>query len=204
MAASCDFLSGNRHLQQVVSREQGIYGFVTLNADYPEQSIQSQRAYLSKKEFLGAVLFQPQDGALTYNDVHEIVNAQRRYTKPLLIHTPNLEAIHGAREIAEHLPQMRIVLLTMGGDNWHAAVDVAKAHVNVNLEVSGSLDSDKIAYAANALSSRRMLFGSGLPHADPYLTMGLIEGTELLSASDRARILRQNAMALFGLEAQDE
>lgn len=204
MAATCDFMAGNRQLRDITSSDAGIFGWVTLNADYPDESQEEQRLFLNKRDIVGAALFPRAHAPVTLEDSREIVNAHRRYTKPLAIHTPDLEAIHAARKIAEEFPQMRIILLTMGGEYWHAAVEAAKACLNLYLEISGSLDSDKIAYASAAVSARKLLFGSGLPYADPSLFVGLVEETSVLSGSDRRRIYIDNALNLFGIQAEVE
>lgn len=204
MAATCDFVAGNRLLRDVVSSEQGIFGWVTLNADYPDQSLEEQRLYLSRREFVGAAFFPRAQTPVTLEDTRELVNAHRRYTKPLVIYTPDLAAVHAARRIAEEFTQMRIILLTMGGEDWHAAVEAAKTCLNLYLEISDSLDADKIAYAATALSARKLVFGSGLPFADPSLFVGLVEEASVLSGSDRRRIYIDNALSLFNIQAEVE
>jgi predicted TIM-barrel fold metal-dependent hydrolase len=204
MAAACDFVAGNSLLRDVVGSEQGIFGWVTLNTDHPDQSLEEQRLYLTRREFVGAALFPRANAPVTLEDSRELVNAHRRYTKPLLIHTPDVASVHAARRIAEEFTQMKIILLTMGGEDWHAGVEAAKACLNVYLEISGSLDADKVAYAATAVSSRKLLFGSGLPFADPSLYMGLVEEASVLSGSDRRRIYIDNALTLFNIQAEVE
>jgi predicted TIM-barrel fold metal-dependent hydrolase len=92
----------------------------------------------------------------------------------------------------------------MGGEDWRAAVEAAKACVNLYLEISGSLDAEKIAHAASVISSRRLIFGSSLPFADPSLFVGLVEEAGVLTASDRKRIYFENALGLFKIEAEEE
>jgi predicted TIM-barrel fold metal-dependent hydrolase len=92
---------------------------------------------------------------------------------------------------------MKFILLTMGGDDWHTAVTAAKQQLNVYLEISGSLDSDKIAHAAANLTPRKVVYGSGIPFRDPHLTLGLIADTPSLTNFDRNRILAENGQSLF-------
>ena len=97
-----------------------------------------------------------------------------------------------------------IILLTMGGEDWHSAVAAAKRHVNLYLEISGTLDSDKIAYATSMLTPRKVLYGSCLPYSDPQLTIGLVEETKTLTANDRNRVYYQNAQQLFIVERESD
>jgi predicted TIM-barrel fold metal-dependent hydrolase len=76
---------------------------------------------------------------------------------------------------------------------------VAKKYLNVYLEISGSLDSDKVAHAAEALTPRKILFGSGFPLADPQAILGLVEAASTITNADRDRIRSQNAAALFNV-----
>lgn len=200
LAAECDFITGNHNLGQMLSAAEGIYGYAVLNAAYPVDSLEEQRRNLLRPEFVAGVLF-PHDGKpVTLEDARDIVNAQRRYLKPLAISTPDTEAIHAATAIAEAFPTMKFILLTMGGDDWRTAVAAAKRQINLYLEISGSLDSDKVASASAAITPRKLLYGSGLPFSDPQLTLGLLDEAVALTGFDRNRILYQNAEAIFNAQ----
>ena len=197
LAAECDFITGNNLLARMVDASQGVFGYAVLNPAYPADSLEEQRRHLLRPDFVAGVMF-PHDGKpVTLEDARDIANAQRRYLKPLVIHTPDSEAIHAATAIAEAFPSMKFLFLTMGGDDWRTAVAAAKRQLNIYLEISGSLDSDKIASAAAAITPRRLLFGSGLPFSDPQLTLGLLEEATALTGFDRSRVLHQNAEAMF-------
>ena len=204
LAADCDFIAGNRRLREALDPAQGVFGYLTLNAGYPEESMEEQRKLLMRREFVGAVLFGHDENPVTLDDARDILNAHRRYTKPMAIHAPDADAVHAARQIAAEFTAMRFILLTMGGEDWRAAVAAAKQHLNLYLEISGSLDSDKVAVAAATLTPRKLLYGSGLPHADPQLTLGLVEETTTLTGFDRRRVLADNAQTLFHAEPETE
>lgn len=197
LGTECDLLNGNKQLKQFVSDAEGIYAYVTVNADYPEQSIEQQRAYLTKPEFVGALFAPPAGRSLLLEEIREITNAQRRYGKPLAFRTRNLDDVNSVRAVAEAFPTIQIVLLGMGGDAWRSAVEAAKKFVNVHLDISGSLDADKISYAYSTIAARRLLFGSGLPFSEPSVYEVLVNESKVLTTNDRKRIFRQNASALF-------
>ena len=48
LGVTCDYTSGNRNLREVCDAESGIFGYVTLNTEFQEDSIQEQRLYLGK------------------------------------------------------------------------------------------------------------------------------------------------------------
>jgi predicted TIM-barrel fold metal-dependent hydrolase len=197
MSVDCDVLNGNKQLKKLVSVSDGIYAYVAANADYPELSIEQLRAYLTRPEFVGTVFATPAGRSLLLDEVREIVNAQRRYGKPLVFQARNLADVNFVRSVAEAFPTLSIVLLGMGGDDWRSAVEAAKRFVNIHLAISGSLDSDKISYAYSLIAARRLLFGSGLPFAEPTIFENLINESSVLTTSDRRRIFRQNASGLF-------
>lgn len=204
LGASCDFSNGNRLLREVVDEEQGLMGYVTLNTSYVEESLQEQRMYLSKREFVGAMIVGEPGEPINPKSAADLINAQRRYGKPIVISATNSAQVHSVRLLAEEYTQIKFLMLGMGGDDWRAAVDTAKKNLNVHLEISGSLDADKITYAANSISARRLLFGSGLPNGDPSLYQGLVQESDILTTSDRKRIFVDNALALFQIHAEVE
>ncbi len=204
LAADCDFVAGNRQLREVVSPEDGLFGWLTLNAGYPVESQEEQRRHQNRRGMVGAALFGTPGRPVTLNEAREILNAQRRYAKPVAISVPDAEAVHAAQAIAAEFPAMRFVFLGMGGEDWRAAVAVAKQHLNVYLEVSGSLDSDKVAHASSVVTARKLLYGSGLPHVSPELTRALVESAPTLTRPDRGRILSENAVALLRTAMEPE
>lgn len=204
LAADCDFVAGNRQLREIISPEDGLFGWVTLNAGYPVESQEEQRRHLNRRGVVGVALFGTTGRPVTLAESREILNAQRRYAKPVAIRVPDAEAVHAARLIAAEFPAMRFVFLGMGGEDWRVAVAVAKQHLNVYLEVSGSLDADKIAHASSVVTARKLLYGSGLPHGSPHLTRALVESAPTLTRPDRGRILSENAVALLRTQVETE
>lgn len=202
LAADCDFVTGNRQLREIVSPEEGLFGWVTLNADYPAESQEEQRRHQNKRGMIGAALFGAPGRPVTLDDAREILNAQRRYTKPVAIAVRDADAVHAARQIAAEFPTMRFVLLGMGGEDWRIATAIAKQHLNVYLEISGSLDTDKIAYASSVVTPRKLVYGSGLPGGSPELTRALVESAPTLTRPDRSRILSENSVALLRTDYQ--
>ncbi len=197
LAADCDFVTGNRRLREIISAEEGLFGWVTLNAGYPAESQEEQRRHEMRRGMIGAAMFGHNGRPVILEDAREILNAQRRYAKPVALHVPDGDAVHAGREIAAAFPAMKFLWLGMGGDDWRSAVAAAKQHLNIYLEISGSLDADKIAFASSVLTPRKLVYGSGQPHADPSLPRALVETASTLTRPDRSRILSENAIALL-------
>ncbi|MGI4791554.1 MAG: amidohydrolase family protein [Janthinobacterium lividum] len=203
LAAQCDFVAGNRRLREIVAPEDGLFGWVTLNAGYSAESQEEQRRHQNRRGMIGAALFAAPGRPVTLEDAREILNAQRRYAKPVALPIPDAEAVHQARLIAAEFPAMKFVFLGMGGEDWRIAVAAAKKHLNIYLEISGSLDTDKIAQASSVITPRKLLYGSGLPGGSPELTLALVESAPTLTRPDRNRILSENATALLRTEVEE-
>ena len=204
LGASCDFVAGNRQMREVVAPEDGLFGWVTLNAGYSAESQEEQRRHQNRRGMIGVALFAAPGRPVTLEDAREILNAQRRYAKPVALLTPDAEAVHQARLIAAEFAAMKFVFLGMGGEDWRVAMAAAKKHLNIYLEISGSLDTDKIAQVSAVVTPRKLLYGSGLPGGSPDLTLALVESAATLTRPDRNRILSENAAALLRTQVEED
>lgn len=202
LAADCDFVTGNRQLRESVSPQDGLFGWLTLNAGYSVESQEEQRRHLLRRGMVGAAFAAAPDRPVLLEDAREILNAQRRYAKPVALPVFDAEAVHAARQIAAEFPAMKFIFLGMGGEDWRMAIAVAKQHLNVYLEISGSLDTDKIAHASSVITPRKLLFGSGLPSGSPEMTRALVETAPTLTRADRSRIFSENAVSLLRAVAE--
>ncbi len=204
LGASCDFVAGNRRLREIVAPEDGLFGWLTLTAGYSAESQEEQRRPQNRRGMVGAALFAAPGRPVTLEDCREILNAQRRYAKPVALPTPDAESIHQARLIAAEFPAMKFIFLGMGGEDWRVAMAAAKKHLNIYLEISGSLDTDKIAQASSVVTPRKLLYGSGLPVGSPELTLALVESALTLTRPDRNRVLSENAAALLRTQVEED
>lgn len=204
LGAHCDFVAGNRLLREVIAPEDGLFGWVTLNAGYSAESQEEQRRHQNRRGMVGAALFAAPGRPVTLEDAREILNAQRRYSKPVALLIPDAEAVHQARLIAAEFAAMKFIFLGMGGEDWRIAMAAAKKYLNVYLEISGSLDTDKIAQVSTVVTPRKLLYGSGLPGGSPELTLALVESASTLTRPDRSRILFENAAALLRTQVEEQ
>jgi predicted TIM-barrel fold metal-dependent hydrolase len=199
-----DFVAGNRQLKDIVDAEHGVFGYVTANCAYIDESMQEMRVYLARHAFLGTVLFPQAGSPVLLAETKDLINGARRYGKPILVYVEDREGVRALREIATEFDQMKFVLLNMAGDDWRAAVLAAKNHPNIMLDISGTLDAEKIDHAATQISARKIAFGSAMPYADPNLYTGMISEAATVSQLDRKRIMYMNALSLFSIEAEIE
>lgn len=195
---SCDFRRGNAQIAKVVQANKAMVGCVVVNINYPELSQKDMHAYMGDDGFAGLLLTSgTRDTHVTLAEGEELLNAHRRFVKPVFLHVPSKESLLAANEIAKAFPVMKFVLLGMGGDDWRMATVLAERTLNLVLEVSGSFSPDKIKFAVEHIGSHRIVYGSGLPYVDPSATLGLVEDADI-SDADRRNVFENSARRLFG------
>lgn len=195
---SCDFRRGNAQVGKVVQSNPAMLGCAVVNINYPEQSQKDMHTYMGTDQFAALLVHSGVRGRhVTLAESEEILNAHRRFVKPVYLHTPNQEAALAANEIAKAFPIMKFVLLGMGGEDWRMATVLAERTLNLVLEVSGSSSPDKIQFATEHIGSHRIVYGSGLPYVDPSTIIGLVQDAEI-SDIDKRNIFEGSARRLFG------
>jgi len=201
-ASTCDFISGNDAVSQLAGKG-GIYGCAVVNTQYPPQSIEDMRRRMSSPAFVALLIRSGlPNKPVTLDECSEILNAFRRYAKVVMIEASNREGVLAADEIARAFGGLKFVLLSMGGAAWRTAIDVADKTLNLVLEVSGSLNPDKIRLAVERVGAHRMVFGTNMPIYDPSITVGLVEGADI-SDVDRRLIFEGTANRLFGWASRE-
>lgn len=195
---SCDFRRGNAQIAKVAQASKSMLGCVVVNINYAELSQKEMHAYLPGSEFAGMLLTSGVRGRhVTLAEGEELLNAYRRFVKPVFLHTFDQASVLAANEIAKAFPAMKFILLSMGGDDWRMAAVLAERTLNLVLEVSGSFSPDKIQFASERIGSHRMVYGSGLPYVDPSATIGLVQDADI-SDADKRNIFENSARKLFG------
>lgn len=193
-----DFVLGNAQIAKIVEGGKGMVGCAVVNIHYPEQSQEEMRKYLGTDQFAGVLLTcGTRCRHVILSEGEEILNAHRRFVKPVFLHVPNQPALLAADEMARAFPIMKFVLLGMGGDDWRMATVIAEKTLNLILEVSGSFSPDKIKFAVEHIGSHRLVYGSGLPYVDPSSVIGLVQDAEI-SDVDKKNIFEGTARRIFG------
>ncbi|HOK53996.1 MAG TPA: amidohydrolase family protein [Armatimonadota bacterium] len=200
-ANSSDFVKGNAQTKSIVGKGR-IFGCAVVNTQYPAESIEDMRQYLALPSFAALMILSGRPGyPVTLDECSDILNAHRRFAKPVLLETPDKSAVFAADQIARAFPGIKFVMLGMGGSAWRTAVAVADKTLNLVLEVSGNLSPDKITVGAATVGAHRMVFGSNLPFADPAASIGLVLDGEIPDA-DKQMIFAGTARRMFGWGGQ--
>lgn len=196
-AIQADPLSGNRILNAMLEDHPQLFGCLVAHLNRVDASLESIRDLLGSRRFVGVLLTSTDPNEPLHPLIaDEILNACRRYQKPIFLPAPNAACVEAALQLATKYNMHKFILLGMGGRDWRAGIAAAQQSVNISLETSGVLDRAKIPAAVEQIGSHRLLFGSGVPRLDPAAALGLIEDSDL-SSLDRRRILNDNATKLF-------
>lgn len=201
---SCDFRRGNAQIAKIVKTNPALLGCMVANINYPELSQKDMHAYMGDDSFVSLLVISGVRGQhVTLAESEEILNAHRRFIKPVYLHTPNQAAALAANEIAKAFPIMKFVLIGMGGEDWRMATVLAERTLNLVLEVSGSSSPDKIEFAVEHIGGHRIVYGSGLPYVDPSAVIGMVQDAEI-SDADKRNILSGSARRVFGWGRPEE
>lgn len=198
MAVDADFRIGNKELLEIVKADLRLYACLVVNPVYPDESIEVMRSAMSSSKVVAMGIFR---GASTpypnIDDCREVINAYRRFTKPIFLHTPSAESVAAAVEIAKEFPGIKFILGSMGGPDWRMTIPHAK-QLNLVLETSGSFDSEKIEMAVNAFGPHRVMYGSSFPLSDVAAMLALIQSSGI-GKEAMSRVLDGTARSVLGI-----
>jgi predicted TIM-barrel fold metal-dependent hydrolase len=202
LAVDADFLQGNRELLEAIQGDDRLFGYLAVNPVFPEESIRLMRQAMPLPKFVATAMFRGASKPFpNLDDCREVLNAYRRFTKPVMLDVTSCDAISAAEQIAAEFPTIKFILGSMGGKDWKGVMSLGRL-LNVHLETSGTLDSEKVEEAVESFGPRRVLFGSDLPFANPASMLALIQSSNV--AKDvMTRILDTNAKNLFGLKQEE-
>lgn len=198
MGVDSDFRQGNKDLFQAISSSDRLFGYLAVNLNYPQESIQLMRSGMVSPKFAALGIF---NGAtkpyVNLEDCADILNAYRRFIKPVFLDVPHAAALWEAQRIAKEFPTIKFIIGSMGGDDWKSSL-VCTRQLNMLFDISGSFDAEKVDAAFAAFGPNRLLFGSGAPASDVSSMLGLLKAS-CVSETNTRKILYDNAAKLFNV-----
>jgi predicted TIM-barrel fold metal-dependent hydrolase len=199
-ALTGDLAGGNAELKITLDTCPQLRGWAVINPLYPERSSEEMRRYLSSPKWLGAMLHPEFCGeSLASAATHEVINAYRRYTKPLLVHVGNEESARQLEDLAKEFSSLKIIAAGAGHEDWQACMWAAKRAVNIYLEpFSGGAHRGKLETIFATLGPNRVLFASGFPLHNPGAALGLLMDAKITDTEKQA-VLNTNPVRLFNL-----
>ncbi|HOR01618.1 MAG TPA: amidohydrolase family protein [Anaerolineae bacterium] len=210
LAIVYDAREGNQELAQAIEGCPQLLGYVSVNLNYLEESLEELDRYLGSgakqggaARFVG-VKVHPLLARHRYDTPEgmALTRAVAAYGVPILVHTfgSALESPWNVLPAARANPEVPIILGHMGGDCWWEGIRVARESPNLYLEVCSTwTDPEKVRLAVAAVGAERVLFGSDATLFDAAYALGAMEDAGL-SAEERALIMGGNARRLFGIK----
>lgn len=196
MAVESDFRLGNKELFEAIRSHERFLAYLVVNPNYPAESVQLMKNAMSSPKFAAVAFFIGASRPYpNLNDYREILNAYRRFSKPVYVHTPHAEAVAAAEQMAREFPGIKFILGSMGGNNWKRTLK-GDTLLNVVLDTSGSFDAEKIVEAVERVGAHRVLFGSGMPFSEAASMLALIRSSEISEDAMR-KIMGENAHRLL-------
>jgi predicted TIM-barrel fold metal-dependent hydrolase len=207
LAIIYDFREGNRELAEAIRGHNQLLGYVTVNLNYPRESLQELERYLRNgftrnDQFVG-VKVHPLSSRHRYDTPEgmALTRAVADYNVPILVHTfgSALESPWNVVPAAKANPDVPIILAHMGGDAWWEGVRAAQESANLYLEICSTwTDPEKVRAGIDAVGAERVLFGTDATLFDAAYTLGALEDAGL-SHAERDLIMEENAKRLFNL-----
>lgn len=194
-----DFVEGNAELAEAIAGSDDLYGYVTVNPNYVEQSLHEIDKYLHLPNFVG-VKFHPGYATISI-DSPETIQIAAHFAgsgAPFLIHTWGPAEVAKIGKLAERFPNLPIIMGHGGANGWREAINVIKNTANTYTEFcNSSVEPAKARATIDAVGSERVLFGTDAGLFDPAFCVGLYEEANLTPDEERA-ILHDSAARLFG------
>lgn len=178
-------------------------GVVYLSPEHPKASLDELNRYVADGEFVGVKLWIAMRAANVRLD--PLAARISELGVPVLQHAwyktvggfPGESTPADVAELAHRHPGLRIQMAHLGGAGERGVADIAP-YDNIVVDTSGGDPVlGEVDYAVTVLGADRVLFGSDVPIRDPATALAKVLGSEL-SEQDRQRVLRDNALRVYG------
>jgi uncharacterized protein len=199
-AVQYDFVAGNQELKPLLDRNPELYGYITLNPNYPKESQHEIDKYQGHPKFVGIKIHPSYVGqAIDSAGNIAIIKLAEQANLPLLMHTYNGgdTAPRKVLNVREKCPSIPIIMAHMGGNNWQEGIEVAEQAAGVYLDVVCSFyDQDKVRIAIDRAGIDRLVFGTDLTLIHPAVAIGMFESARLTDA-ERQKVYYTNAIKIY-------
>lgn len=200
-----DAVAGNNEAAQIVARTPGLRQYVVLDPRRPETYSQAAEM-LSQPQCVGIKIHPEEHGYPIREHAQPIFEFAARHRAVILTHSSEQNSL-AADFIpwANEHPEVRLILAHIGcgcdGDVTHQVRAIQQSrHGNVFADTSSarSITPGLIEWAVREIGVERVLFGTDTPLYSTAMQRARINYADL-SDADKRKILRENALQLFGL-----
>ncbi|PQV64511.1 hypothetical protein B1R32_1044 [Abditibacterium utsteinense] len=197
--ASSDLSGGVEDLVELLGADPRFRGWLTLAIHQTEHSAELARKYLVKPAFCGALIEQNSDAdAVTTAGGREVLNALRRYSRPVLLTVSSPATLEAAIQAAREFSTLRFLISPQDEYLTRVAVPAMKDAINcVFLPVAAFAERDVIAMAVGILGERRVAWASDWGRFAPACALGMIRDCAL-GGPQRERVGQRNARDILG------
>ncbi len=197
--AANDIHDGNARLGQSLAVDPRFRGWLTLSVHQPDPSQELARQYLTRPLWMGTRFEQNTDAdAINTAGGREVINALRRYTRPILVTASTPVTLNAVVEAAKEFHSLRFILNPQTSALSNDAVAAIKPILNISFLPSVAVaERDVVAHAFAILGDRRVLWASDWGRHHPAAALGMIKDSAL-SSMQRERIGYRNARELLG------
>ncbi len=189
-----DLSLGNRKVAELLAQNQKFKGYVVVNPNHLEASVEEMRRYLMRGNFLGIVL-PPPSLAHPLNSWRtvELIKMARRYDCPFIAFVETSYDAQALIALTKSFPGIKFLMVPTQGSDWWAALKIVEDVTNIAVVVSGLLTERGIVEQAVALlGERRVLWASAMTRVHPTISLGMIQEAEL-TERQRSMMVETNA-----------
>jgi predicted TIM-barrel fold metal-dependent hydrolase len=201
-----DAVAGNVEAARVVAATPGLKQYVVIDPRRPETFAQAEEM-LAQPQCVGIKVHPEEHGYPIREHARAIFEFAARHRAVVLTHSSEQNSL--AADFvpwADAFPEVRLILAHIGcghdGDLTHQVRAVQRCrHGNVYADTSSarSIVPGLIEWAVREVGVERVLFGTDTPLYHTAMQRARVEHAEMREAEKR-RVLRDNAVALFGLK----
>ena len=211
-AALCGLLQHGAQLSKTAYEQSGgrILSYLVYDPNRPDDSLRIINANASRPHAVGIKIHPTAHGVPadddSYSPAYEI---SLRAGKPILTHSWEASSYNPTQYLShpdrfcrhlERHPGVRLVLGHAGGrpGTLDAVADICSRFPAVRVDLAGDyFDSGTVDALAARLGPERIIFASDADWIDPRCNLAAVFGSGL-SDGDLLRVLRTNAMAVYG------
>jgi predicted TIM-barrel fold metal-dependent hydrolase len=202
-----DAVAGNLAAARIIAQTPGLKQYVVIDPRRAETYVQAAEM-LAQPQCIGIKIHPEEHGYPIREHARAIFEFAARHRAVVLTHSSEQNSL--AADFvpwANEFPEVRLILAHIGcgwdGDPAHQVRAIQQTrHGNVYADTSSarSILPGLIEWAVREIGADRVLFGTDTPLYHAAMQRARIDHAELLE-EDKRRILRDNAVRLFGLAA---
>lgn len=194
MSLNFDLQEGNKQMAEFIIGDQRVFGYIVVDPNRVEESIQEIKKYADNKRFVGIKTIQDYYNNTGIDDerYEAILFEAEKRSLPILCHRS------GVINAAKRFPGLVFMVAHTTKERLVELSDLINLP-NVVFDISGSYahcGETNLADIVKAVSSKRVLFSTDGPLISPYWTIGKV-AQSVLSEEDKGNIYFNNALRIF-------